>query len=190
VENPWRLQVDGGPVVVVDRLTGTVGRALDVVGGLLDEYVRWCADRFTEIGVDFGDIDAAMARHHALFLEELPSLLGPRGRLLIGVLDGDVVGVGGLRPADEHLGEIKRMYVRPAARGRKVGRGLLERLLTDAARLGYREVRLETASFMTTAQALYRSMGFIDIEMFSDAEAQLSGFEAHMRFMGRRTSSA
>jgi GNAT superfamily N-acetyltransferase len=165
------------------RLGGPADRAGAVVDGLLREYLRWGADRFAALGLDLGDPDEAVERHHQAFRAELPKLLGPRGRLLVATVAGEVAGAGALKPVDAHTGEIKRMYVRPAARGHGAGRALLERLLSDARGIGYRTARLETATFMTEAQALYRSLGFRDVPMFDGAETTRSGLDRHMRFM-------
>ena len=61
------------------------------------------------------------------------------------------------------VAEIQRMYVRPAARGRGVGRRMLERLLSQARTLGVETVRLESLAFLAEAHALYRSTGFADV---------------------------
>jgi GNAT superfamily N-acetyltransferase len=62
------------------------------------------------------------------------------------------------------------MYVRPAAQGRGVGGALIARLLQDATAEGYAIVRLETLRFMTTAQAIYRALGFVDTAPFDGSE--------------------
>jgi len=66
----------------------------------------------------------------------------------------------GLRPFSEGIGEIKRLYVIPAARGRGLGRVLVERSIAVAREIGYRSVLLDTLPFMKEAQALYLSLGF------------------------------
>ncbi|WP_199520996.1 GNAT family N-acetyltransferase [Jiangella anatolica] len=176
----------------IERLTGSAADAEAVVGPLLNEYVRWCVDRLVEEGHDIGDPAEAVERHHAVFRAELPTLLGPRGRLLVAVRqssgngDGAVAGVGALKPVDAGTAEVKRMYVRPSARGQRAGRALLRRLLTDAAALGHREVRLETARFMTEARELYRSLGFTETGPFAGNEAAVSGFEEHVVFLRLR----
>ncbi|HKX71843.1 MAG TPA: GNAT family N-acetyltransferase, partial [Acidimicrobiales bacterium] len=57
-------------------------------------------------------------------------------------------------------GEIKRMYTAPAARRRGVSRALLARLETEAVRLGYRRLQLETGDRQPEAIALYESAGY------------------------------
>jgi GNAT superfamily N-acetyltransferase len=171
----------------IERLAGTPAEAEALTGPLLREYLLWIGDRLAaDHGVTFDDVDAAVAAHHHAFTRELPHLLGPRGRLLVARTGPDVVGVGALRPVDAEIAEIKRMYVRPEARGHGIGRAILERLLADAAAIGYRVARLETATFMREAHALYRSLGFTGGPGFEENEASMSGLESFMLFMERR----
>jgi GNAT superfamily N-acetyltransferase len=141
-----------------------------VVEPLFREYGEWIADRLArDYGVTFTDAD--LNRHHEAFRLELPRLLGTGGRLLVARHGDDPVGVGTLKPVDGTITEIKRMYVRPAAQGRGVGRALLTRLVEDARAERYATVRLETLLFMTTAQAMYRAFGFVDVAKFDGSEA-------------------
>jgi GNAT superfamily N-acetyltransferase len=150
-------------------------RDLEIVETLLRDYVRWYVDRMAaKNGVRFDDVDKVVAHHQRLFAAEVPNLLGPRGRLLVARIGEEAVGVGALKPVDAVTAEIKRMYVRPEAQGRGIGRGLLERLLGDAKVEGFRLLRLETANFMTESHALYRSLGFRDTPAFENAETATS----------------
>jgi putative acetyltransferase len=101
------------------------------------------------------------------FERELASLPGayapPAGRILVALVDGEPAGCGALRPIAPGIGELKRMWVRPAFRGRKLGRAIAEALLQAADAQGYRAVRLDTLASMKEAQALYASMGFREI---------------------------
>jgi ribosomal protein S18 acetylase RimI-like enzyme len=169
----------------IDQLAGPAAQAYATVEHLLDEYVRWCIDRLLAQGADLGDPSAAVDRHNQAFRDELPNLLGARGRLLIAVTGDQVAGVGALKPVDAATAEVKRMYVRPSARGLGLGRALLQRLMADATTLGYEVARLETAAFMAEAQSLYRSLGFTDTPEFDNSEASLSGFQAHTVYMQR-----
>jgi GNAT superfamily N-acetyltransferase len=168
----------------IERLEGSPARAEALTAEMLREYLMWCGERLTaDHGVTFDDVEAVVAAHHREFTRELPHLLGPRGRLLVARSGAEVVGVGALKPVDSEVAEIKRMYVRPLARGRGVGRAILQRLLADARTLGYRVARLETATFMREAHGLYRSLGFGDRPIFDRTEASLSGLESFMLFM-------
>jgi GNAT superfamily N-acetyltransferase len=88
----------------------------------------------------------------------------PRGRLWVALCDGKPAGCVGLRPESGTAAEMKRLFVRPAFRGAKVG-GRLARAAIDAARqLGYSSVRLDTiVGKMDAAIAMYEAMGFADI---------------------------
>lgn len=168
----------------IERLDGPPARAEALTEQILREYLIWCGERFAaDHGVVFDDVDAAVAAHHREFTQELPHLLGPRGRLLIARSSSEIVGVGALKPVDATVVEIKRMYVRPQARGRGIGRAILETLLADARTIGYRVARLETVDFMREAHTLYRSLGFHDRPIFDNTEASLSGLEPFMLFM-------
>ena len=80
--------------------------------------------------------------------------------------DGRAVGCGALRPHRDGVAEVKRMYVRPDARGRGVSRVLLA-ALEDAARdRGFHTIRLETGTEQPEAMALYAGAGYVPIEGF------------------------
>jgi GNAT superfamily N-acetyltransferase len=178
-------------MAVIEKLDGPPERAAAITEEILREYLLWIAERFAaDYGVAFDDPDAALEVHTREFTQELPRLLSPRGRILVAREDSEVVGVGALKPVDAGTVEVKRMYVRPKARGQGIGRALLERLLADARAIGYRVARLETIKFMSEAHALYRSRGFQDIPIFENTEAGLSGLEDFMLFMELRLDKA
>ena len=101
------------------------------------------------------------------FAEELASLPGayspPRGRLLLAANGARAVGCVGVRPQDEGICEMKRLYVRPEARGQAVGRALAEAAIAFGKAAGYHAIRLDTLPTMTGAQALYRQLGFVNV---------------------------
>jgi putative acetyltransferase len=77
---------------------------------------------------------------------------------------GRVVGCAGLYPLSRHRAELCKMYIERSARGRGLGKRLLENLLDAARRGGFREIWLETNSALTEAIALYARYGFEPVE--------------------------
>ena len=133
---------------------------------LFSEYLRWVHKKLNEeYGIDF-DLQAKIEAD----MGELDMFSPPKGRLILALIDSAVVGMGSLRDNGADIGEIKRMYVRPAHRGKGVGRGLLEHLTQEASRIGYRRLRLDSTLFMHEAHALYRSAGFREIDAYPESE--------------------
>ena len=102
------------------------------------------------------------------FDQELANLPGdygpPRGRLLLAHSEGQLAGCVALHPIDSITCEMKRLYLRPAFRGKGLGRILTERLLKEARAIGYERLRLDTVEpVMKNAVAMYRRMGFREI---------------------------
>ncbi len=125
---------------------------LDAVKALFREYVD-----DLDFALDFQDFDAELA--------EFPGKYGPpTGALLLAKLDGRPVGVVGLRALGDGICEMKRLYLRPAARGSGLGTRLVDAVIAEARRLGYRAMRLDTVTdAQPRAIAIYRARGFREI---------------------------
>jgi ribosomal protein S18 acetylase RimI-like enzyme len=121
---------------------------LDVVRQLFQEYAA-----SLEIDLCFQN-----------FEEELATLPGkyqvPQGRLLLAWDEQVVVGCVALRPIDAVTCEMKRLYVRPQARGQQLGRRLAERICDEAKQAGYQRICLDTLPSMTAAIEIYQWLGF------------------------------
>jgi ribosomal protein S18 acetylase RimI-like enzyme len=117
---------------------------------------------------------AQASLRHQGFDAEVASLpgkyAGPRGAVLLGLLETEAVGVVALRPLEgwPESCEMKRLYVRPLARGTGLGRLLCEELLAFAKRAGYADMKLDTERDFVAAIGLYRSMGFAEIPRYND----------------------
>ena len=107
------------------------------------------------------------------FNRELAGLPGdyapPKGRLLLLMVANDVAGCVALHKIDGSICEMKRLYVRPAARGTGTGRALAEAVVDGARAAGYGRMRLDTIDGkMDAAIALYRGLGFREIPAYTD----------------------
>lgn len=90
----------------------------------------------------------------------------PEGVFLVAYVDGEAVGCGGLCRLHELTAEVRRMYVRPAQRGRGLSKLVLAELESFARAAGYRELQLETGNAQTEALGLYRRAGYREIPCY------------------------
>jgi len=115
---------------------------------LFEEYA-------TAIGVDL------CFQNFSAELDRLSDMYGPpSGVLLIARIDAETAGCVGLRRFRDDVCEMKRLYVRPSFRGRRLGRRLAEEVIRRARELKYGTLVLDTLSSMAAAYDLYLSMGF------------------------------
>lgn len=130
---------------------------------------------FAEYAESIVDIAGCSLQHQG-FSRELAELPGkyapPRGCMLVAQdASGQCVGCIAMRPLPE-LGddvcEMKRLYVRPSARGSGAGRLLCEALLGRARGAGYRVMKLDTAPQLASAIRLYERLGFTACAAYND----------------------
>jgi GNAT superfamily N-acetyltransferase len=128
--------------------------------------LRLVRDLFEEYWTSIG-----FGRQTFGFGEELDNLPGayvrPEGRLAIAVSDGQPAGCVALRRFDERSGEMKRLFVRQAARGQGVAGILLGWLVSEARAQGYTRMLADTLPTMEAALRLYQRLGFKRIEAYS-----------------------
>jgi putative acetyltransferase len=100
------------------------------------------------------------------FERELAELPDFYRAILLAVVEGEVVGCAAVREFEPRVAELKRLYVRPTARGRGLGRALSVEAIERARAEGFRAIRLDTLPEMEAATALYRDLGFHEIEPY------------------------
>jgi GNAT superfamily N-acetyltransferase len=137
----------------------------DAVVVLVTAYLTWAhtilRDRH---GVEEPPTEAALVQ------DSLAGFRRPSAMILLAERDGDPIGVGAVRGLGTDVAEVKRMYVDPKARGFHVGAALLDRLLNESHHAGAKVARLDTVEFMTDAQRLYRSRGFLERPPYDGTE--------------------
>jgi putative acetyltransferase len=106
------------------------------------------------------DVDLSFQKLDAELQHFTTEYAAPGGAFLLAEEAGQFLACIGLRQFSADSGEIKRLYVVPTARGRGLGRVLVERIIAVARETGYRSLLLDTLPFMKEAQALYSSLGF------------------------------
>jgi ribosomal protein S18 acetylase RimI-like enzyme len=114
------------------------------------------------------------------FNQELAQLPGdyspPEGRLLLAAEGITPAGCIALRKFEDNICEMKRLYVRPAFRGKGAGRSLALAVIQAARDCRYQRMRLDTLSSMKEAIALYQSLGFQPIPPYYDNPTPLAVF--------------
>ena len=100
----------------------------------------------------------------------------PNGRIFL-VKSGDkILGCIGIKYFDENVCEMKRLYVRPEARGLGLGEKLVKLSLDEAKKIGYKYMKLDTLPFLNSALNLYKKLGFYEIEKYNESPMDTSIF--------------
>jgi ribosomal protein S18 acetylase RimI-like enzyme len=108
-------------------------------------------------------------------LEHLADKYGlPDGRLYVAKIRNEAAGCIGLRKIDYENCEMKRLYIRPAFRGRRIANKLVEMIIDDAKRIGYKSMLLDTLPFLEGAIHLYKKFGFYEIESYNNSPMNTS----------------
>lgn len=161
---PARWPTEGG--VLVERAPVTD----PICDELLRRYVGELERRF---GRDFDVSRASPLGEH--------DFDPPCGVFVVGRLGGRPVACGGMRTLEPGVGEIRRMYVDPSARGRGVGGAVLAALEDAARQMGHAIMRLDTASELHEAHRLYEGAGYVAVPAYNDNEFAARWYEKRLR---------
>lgn len=159
------------PVVIPDDL--------EAVEKLWFDYLVWGNNKMQELyGVHPHNPKEAVEQD----IQQIGKFQPPHGQLMLAIYEGKICGLGSLKSISPEIGEIKRMFVDPTVRRIGAGRAILEGLLNEAKKANYKKVRLDSPKFMEAAHALYRSVGFYDIEAYPEMEIPAE-FKDYLLFM-------
>lgn len=155
------------------------------------EYVSWV---FAQVDQHFGVrcaevVGMPAAAYVDSVIDKICDRQPPEGIFYLVEAGGHLAGMGGLRALDDRLAEVKRIYVRPAFRGQRLGESILARVLADADAYGYTRMCLESGPFMTSAHRIYEGAGFVDRDPYMEAEVPVE-FHAGWKFMEKRLTGA
>ena len=137
-----------------------------------------------EIDLSYQDFAAELAA--------LPGKYAPPGGELLLARDraGTQLGCVGLRPLSiDGCCEMKRLYVLPDGRGLGLGRALIDAIIVEAERIGYREIRLDTLPTMIEAILLYQEAGFTPTAPYYQTPVANTIFFARPLASGSRRTS-
>lgn len=123
---------------------------------LIEEYAAWL-----KVDLCFQGFAAELAGLPGVYAR-------PCGRLLLAQVRNEATGCVALRPLDVGICEMKRLYVRPAFRGRGIGKILAEKIVAEARTIGYTTMKLDTLPIMHAAMRLYESLGFSPCPAYYD----------------------
>jgi GNAT superfamily N-acetyltransferase len=139
--------------MIISQVEST--KDIEAARKLFQEYAAWL-----EIDLCFQNFDQELA--------ELPGEYAPpNGRLLLAFDSEQLAGCVALRKISEGVCEMKRLFLRPEFRGRGLGRRLVDEIIAEAKEIGCQTMRLDTLPpKMDDAIALYRSLGFREIEAY------------------------
>ena len=106
-------------------------------------------------------VSLAHQNNHLEFADIPGKYAAPAGCILLADSDGRIDGCVALKRIDAAICEMKRLYVRPRARGTRLGHGLIDMVIGEARQLGYSEMRLDALAEFIQAKRLYAAFGFV-----------------------------
>ncbi|MEY4540324.1 MAG: hypothetical protein RLZZ306_2081 [Bacteroidota bacterium] len=127
---------------------------LEAVREIFIEYAE-----FLQIDLCFQDFEKELQTLNEIYFP-------PMGCIILAKVDKRVLGCVALKPIGEGVCEMKRLYVRPEARGEGLGKQLVEELINFAKKAGYKTMKLDTVSSLKEAIKLYQAKGFVKTEPY------------------------
>lgn len=120
--------------------------------------IKQVGGEFGAVGDGFGPGDAEVGNMSAHYLAYT------RSAYYVALVDGKVVGGGGIAPFADNICELRKLFLLAEYRGRGIGKALTQQCLADAIAFGYQACYLDTLASMKTAISLYEQFGFVHLE--------------------------
>ena len=139
---------------------------LEGIRSILTEYMTFLANEMIKPPWNY-NIDVESGVNFSM--KNLDKFAEPDGRLLLVEVDSEIAGTISLRKIREDAGEIKRMYVKPKFRGKKLGNLLIEKVIEISQRNKFSKLYLDTAHFMSSAISLYKKYGFKETTSYPES---------------------
>ena len=132
---------------------------------ILTEYMKFIANEIIKPPWQFNvDIE-----HEVDFtMNNFDKFAEQDGRLLLVQVDGEIAGTISLRKIRRDCGEIKRMYIKPEFRGKKLGNLMIEKVISISEENGFSKLFLDTSLFMSSAVSLYKKFGFKETDSYPE----------------------
>ncbi|MFC5742968.1 helix-turn-helix domain-containing GNAT family N-acetyltransferase [Dyella tabacisoli] len=141
------------------------------------DIARYCLDAY------YAELSRRFEQGFEVSLSRNPAaeqMIRPRGAFLVAMSDGMPIGCVGLKGVGDDVGEIKRLWVAPSARGVGLSRRLMESVEDVALELSIKTLRLDTNRALHEAKQLYLKTGWKEIDRFNDDPYADSFFEKHL----------
>lgn len=133
----------------------------DAANELLIEHARLMHRRM----IEGGGPDFDIMLHINGFWKKFDQVMPPVGSYYLAWSnDGRLIGTGALRTVSPGVGEMKHLYVRPEARGMRLGQALVEARIADARAMGLKTLVADTFAANSEMPALYDKIGFERVE--------------------------
>src|SRR5262245_42327135 len=175
----------------MERPGEKIKNVVTIIQAVTDEHMRHVQKLFAEY-LQFlrTDVDTTVADLNEVpalagYKEELAGLPGkyapPDGRLLLAQYESEIAGCVAMYKMRKHVCEMKRLWVRPQFRGKKIGRALVEALIVEARNIGYTEMFLTTVDVLKEAMSLYSTLGFEKTTSYFDSPEDAMDYDIFMK---------
>jgi GNAT superfamily N-acetyltransferase len=121
---------------------------------LFQEYAEWLG------------IDLSFQGFHDELMDISDMYAPPKGSCWLAYVEKCAIGCIALRPINNQIGELKRMYIKPDHQQQGIGQQLLDAAIQFAWEQGYHSLRLDTLKNMVPAMKLYKKNGFVEIPAY------------------------